>query len=94
MKFLDSDNNLFNGENETRIYVPKGHLGTYQSHNQGIIDKQVFIEANISYLYNYESSPNKGYYMVDFKQISHEIYEPIHPNRPGYMFGGWYIDET
>lgn len=94
VKMVDSDNHLFNGENGARIYVPKGLVEAYQSLNQGAIESHVFIETNISYLYNYEGSPNEGYYMVDFKIIDNYVYEPIHPNRPGYTFVGWYIDDT
>lgn len=94
VKMIDSDNQLFNGESGARIYVPKGFLEAYQSLNQGIIDSQVFMEANISFMYNYEDSPNHGYYMVDFKMIDTDVYEPIHPNRPGYTFVGWYLDEA
>ncbi len=94
VKMIDSDNQLLNGENGARIYVPKGFPEAYQSLNQGIIDSQVFIEANISFMYNYADSPNEGYYTVDFKLTDTNVYEPIYPNRPGYTFVGWYLDET
>ena len=47
--------------------------------------------ANTSYLFNYEGSPNDGYFFInDFeygKKIENTPYEPM---REGYTFGGWY----
>ena len=49
--------------------------------------------ANVSYMYNYEGSPNKGCYWVDSYDESIITYIPPTPEREGYKFGGWYKDE-
>ena len=47
--------------------------------------------ANVSYYYNYENSPNEGYYWIDNYEYGEAIeYIPAHPIREGYRFGGWY----
>ena len=48
-------------------------------------------KANVSYYYNYENSPNEGYYWIDNYEYGEAIeYIPAHPIREGYRFGGWY----
>ena len=46
--------------------------------------------ANVSFNYNYEGSPNNGYYWID--DYSDELieYKPKNPIRIGYAFMGWY----
>lgn len=47
--------------------------------------------ANVSYYYNYENSPNDGYYWIDNYEYGERIeYIPENPLRDGYAFGGWY----
>lgn len=47
--------------------------------------------ANVSYDYNYEDSPNDGYYWIDNYAYGEKIeYIPEHPLRNSYTFGGWY----
>lgn len=47
--------------------------------------------ANVSYYYNYENSPNDGYYWIDNYGYGETIeYIPQSPTRDGYTFGGWY----
>ena len=47
--------------------------------------------ANVSYDYNYEASPNDGYYWIDNYEYGEGIeYIPENPLREGYTFGGWY----
>lgn len=47
--------------------------------------------ANVSYYYNYENSPNDGYYWIDNYGYGETIeYIPQSPMRDGYTFGGWY----
>ena len=47
--------------------------------------------ANVSYDYNYENSPNDGYYWIDNYSYGERIeYIPEQPIRDGYAFGGWY----
>ena len=49
--------------------------------------------ANVSYIYNYEESPNDGYYWVDNYDNSLIEYMPPEPTREGYTFDGWYKEE-
>lgn len=46
--------------------------------------------ANVSYMYNYENSPNDGYYWADIYDNSLITFVPPIPNRNGYVFDGWY----
>ena len=47
--------------------------------------------ANISYMYNYEESPNNGYYWIDDLDYGSKIdWQPQNPEREGYVFQGWY----
>lgn len=47
--------------------------------------------ANISYYYNYEESPNDGYYWIDDIDYGELItFIPPIPTREGYEFDGWY----
>ncbi len=49
--------------------------------------------ANVSYLHNYYSEENYGYYWVDDCEYGSKIeYVPEDPAREGYTFGGWYKD--
>ncbi len=49
--------------------------------------------GNISYLNNYEGSPNEGYYWVDSYDESIVTFIPPEPQRAGYIFDGWYKEE-
>ena len=49
--------------------------------------------ANVSYMFNYVDSPNKGCYWVDSYDESIITYIPPEPEREGYKFGGWYKEE-
>ena len=46
--------------------------------------------ANVSYMYNYEGSPNDGWYWVDSYDETVITYIPPQPQREGYTFAGWY----
>ena len=46
--------------------------------------------ANVSYLYNYDDSPNDGWYWVDSYDEDLITYIPPEPEREGYAFAGWY----
>ena len=47
--------------------------------------------ANVSYHYNYENSPNEGYYWIDDYNYGGKIFIiPPEPVREGYRFAGWY----
>lgn len=74
---LSPNKNMIIGYN---YYIEKGFVDAL--HNSHI--------ANISYLYNYEDSPNCGYYWVDSYDESIITFIPPKPKRDGYEFGGWY----
>lgn len=65
-------------------YIFNGNLGS-------TLVERIFIKANVSYMFNYENSPNNDYFFInDFERgglIENTPYEPI---REGYTFGGWY----
>ena len=47
--------------------------------------------SNVSYFYNYEQSPNDGYYWIDNYDYGEKIeYIPEQPLRVGHTFDGWY----
>lgn len=46
--------------------------------------------ANVSYMYNYDNSPNEGYYWVDNYTNGLIEFIPPTPIREGYEFKGWY----
>ena len=51
----------------------------------------ISIRANVSYFYNYENSPNDGYYWIDNYDYGEKVeFIPPVPTRAGYTFGGWY----
>ena len=50
--------------------------------------------ADVSYYYNYEESPNNGYYWIDDVEDGELIeFIPEEPTREGYKFEGWYKEE-
>ena len=50
-----------------------------------------YFMANVSYFYNYENSPNDGYYWIDNYDYGEKVeFIPPVPTRAGYTFGGWY----
>lgn len=58
----------------------------FRTSNQITIQK-----ANTSYMYNYEGSPNEGYFFINDFERGGEIEDtPYEPTREGYTFGGWY----
>ena len=46
--------------------------------------------GNVSYMYNYDNSPNDGYYWVDNYTNNSIEFIPPAPIRDGYEFQGWY----
>ena len=61
----------------------------YQNSNSAIM-KSLFV-ANTSYMFNYEGSPNEGYFFINDFERGGEIEDtPYKPTREGYTFGGWY----
>ena len=50
--------------------------------------------ANLSYMYNYDTDINYGYYWIDRVNYGKLInYIPEDPVRDGYTFGGWYKEK-
>ena len=50
--------------------------------------------ANVSYMYNYDTDENYGYYWIDLVNSGSLIdYIPEDPVRDGYTFGGWYKEK-
>ncbi len=50
-------------------------------------------KANVSYSYNYEDSPNNGYYWIDDYDGEVISFIPPAPTRAGYEFLGWYKEK-
>ncbi len=71
-------NNLINNEEMKEI------IDLYYS------SSRFYYIANVSYIYNYEDSPNGGYYWVDNYDNGLIEYIPPEPTREGYIFDGWY----
>ena len=54
-------------------------------------DVDLYNFGNISYMYNYESATNDGYYWIDDYDYGSKIeFIPPVPERDGFAFGGWY----
>ena len=50
--------------------------------------------ANVSFMYNYDTYIDDGYYWIDNYDYGSLItYMPYDPVRPGYTFGGWYKEK-
>ncbi|MDE7453494.1 MAG: InlB B-repeat-containing protein, partial [Clostridia bacterium] len=77
---------------EERIYGVKGAIFGYNFLEADFWFKDYLprFVANVSYLYNYDNSPNKDYYWVDSYDESVITFIPPEPEREGYEFGGWY----
>lgn len=75
-----------------RVHYSKGAIFGYNLFEEDFSFMGYFPRyvANISYLYNYDSSPNKDYYWVDSYDESVITFIPPEPEREGYEFGGWY----
>ena len=52
-----------------------------------------FIPGNISYHFNYEDEPNKGYFFIDIQEETGKLIKPPYdPQRKWYKFDGWYTE--
>ena len=57
--------------------------------------ERYYIPANISYMFNYDDSPNEGYFFIDLLEETGTLLEPPYPpQRTLYKFVGWYKDEA
>jgi len=75
------------------VYVPKDALESYKEINEDCPDAK-FKSANVSYFYNYEDAPNGGYHWIDDLDAGDSIITiPLDPQRDGFTFDGWYLNE-
>lgn len=92
---MDSD-----GSSDIFFVLPKS---TYEKVIRGepvgedtiiLSDKQeMYLPANVSYLFNYQDNPNEGYFFVDLIEETGKLTKPPYdPKREGYEFSGWYTD--
>ena len=62
----------------------------------GYVDEEYrfrYNPANIAYFFNYEDTPNEGYFFVDLLEETGKLTKPPYdPKREGYEFSGWYTD--
>ena len=65
-------------------------LSKYLSWRKNDSAREGNLLANVSYMYNYESAQDDGYYWVDSYDSSIISFIPPEPHRAGYTFGGWY----
>ena len=77
---------------EDIIFVVPNFL--YESYSEiDLTQKENIIPANIAYSFNYDASPNQGYFFVDLLEESGKLTKPPYdPKRIGYEFRGWYKD--
>ena len=77
------------------IYITSFHHDASDNQLYGIYSKQCTIYcANVSYMYNYNDSPNHGYYWIDdYDYGTHITFIPDNPTREGYIFDGWYKEK-
>ena len=93
-----------NNYNDYRLYVnfsnyyTDKHQNSYDSLNDLEYKTIIFyssgvIPANVEFMYNYENSPNEGYYWIDDIDDGEKVeIIPPKPEREGYTFGGWYCE--
>ncbi|MGI6710323.1 MAG: InlB B-repeat-containing protein [Bacilli bacterium] len=55
--------------------------------------ENITLPVNLVFYYNYSDAPNSGYYWFDYITGSNLYVLPNNPEREGYTFKGWYIDE-
>lgn len=73
------------------IYVPNGYAAAY---NKAQGPSLTYSDANISFMFNYEDAPNKGFYSVDYKESNETLTRPDDPIRENFIFGGWFEEES
>ncbi len=77
-----------------KIYVPASKVEDYKDYYNEVPTRPLFYGANVSFMYNYLSAENEGYFWVDSVQLGEKIQTiPNNPEREGYRFTGWYKDE-
>ena len=79
---------------ENSINTPWTYVSEYAE--KVLVEKfnNIYLIANLCYLYNYEDSPNGGQWFVDDLDEGERIgYIPPDPVREGYKFTGWFTDK-
>lgn len=85
--YIISDNEFYN------IYYNDDYTINIYSKNSEKDEQLVVKAANISYMYNYDNSPNNDYYFI-FNSENGKVIEPKYsPVREGYEFLGWYKEK-
>lgn len=70
-----------------------GYYFNYNRYYSGKYRKEIKL-ANLQFLYNYNESPNEGYFWIDDIDNGEKVEViPDTPEREGYTFGGWYMEE-
>lgn len=54
--------------------------------------EHIAVMKNLAYYYNYENSPNRGYYWIDYITGENLYFPPPSSIREGYTFTGWYLE--
>ncbi|MCI8370732.1 MAG: InlB B-repeat-containing protein, partial [Clostridia bacterium] len=77
-------------DTERIYYLSIGDYIVNEFNSNGEVMRSMHI-ANTSYMFNYEGSPNEGYFFINDFERGGEIEDtPYEPTREGYIFGGWY----
>jgi len=74
------------------IMMPDAFARTTQGFSEEVIANIKYRSPNIIYHYNYETSPNRDIYWLDFIEKDSLYLNPESPKREGYIFTGWYVD--
>ena len=79
-----------------KIYLPNNYYQNVQDIERSETFKELYKNtinpANISFNYNYQDSPNEGYYFIDNISDTGKITKPDNPKRQGYAFVSWYLE--
>ena len=93
--FLSAEKIDFSGitSKDTRIIMMSDTFArSTQAYSQDAIANIKYRSPNIIYHYNYEASPNKDIYWLDFIEKDSLSFNPEAPKREEYIFTGWYED--
>lgn len=91
--------NVVNGYIE--IIILSNNMESIPDRGQVFVTSEAFerknskfiMPANASFNWNYEESPNSGYYWIDDYDNELIDYIPVDPIREGYEFAGWYKEK-
>jgi len=76
---------------KVKFFIPKL---SFESIKEEILERYRYMvnPSNLSFNYNYEDSPNEGYYFIDNLSETGKIRNPDNPKREGYAFVSWYLE--